>query len=165
MVSEQLLASGYGITQAMPGPLFSVAALLGAASSVAVSPSPLLAIGYGLWALWMMFLPAWLLVLAAMPYWQQLRRHAWLQRMLQAVNAAVVGLLLVAWLSLWPMALALTAPFAQPIALVLSVLASIVLAAAWLLQRRLVPVWLLVLGFALAFSLGFAQIECWMRPL
>ncbi len=158
MVSEQLLASGYGITQAMPGPLFSVAALLGAASSLAVSPSPLLAIAYGLWALCVMFLPAWLLVLAAMPYWQQLRRHAWLQNMLQAVNAAVVGLLFVAWLSLWPPTLALTVPFGQPPALMLASLAGIVLVAAWLLQRRLLPVWLLVVGFALGFSQVVSQI-------
>lgn len=106
MVSDQLLASGYGITQAMPGPLFSVSALLGTASSLAAGASPWLAFGYGIWALLVMFLPAWLLVLAAMPYWQQLRAQPRLQAMLRAVNAAVVGLLLVAWLQLWPSLLA-----------------------------------------------------------
>lgn len=168
MVSEQLLASGYGITQAMPGPLFSVSALLGAASSLATNASPWLAFGYGIWALLVMFLPAWLLVLAAMPYWQQLRAQPRLQAMLQAVNAAVVGLLLVAWLQLWPSLLAspllassgLTSLWSNlangsawsldafvPLgAAVLSLLGSVLL-----LQQRWLPVWSIV---ALAAALG-----------
>lgn len=168
LVSEQLLASGYGITQAMPGPLFSVSALLGTASSLAAGASPLLAMGYGMWALLVMFLPAWLLVLAAMPYWQQLRAQPRLQAMLRAVNAAVVGLLLVAWLQLWPSLLAspllassgLTSlwpnlangsawsldAFVPLGAAVLALLGSVLL-----LQQRWLPVWSIV---ALAAALG-----------
>ena len=162
LVSEQLLASGYGMTQAMPGPLFSVSALLGTASSLAAGASPLLAMGYGIWALLVMFLPAWLLVLAAMPYWQQLRAQPRLQAMLQAVNAAVVGLLLVAWLQLWPSLLA--SPLlangnasvqgflsAQGIVTSLGAAVFALVSLIWLLQQRWLPVWGLV---ALAAAVG-----------
>lgn len=168
MVSEQLLASGYGMTQAMPGPLFSVSALLGTASSLAAGASPLVAVGYGIWALLVMFLPAWLLVLAAMPYWQQLRAQPRLQAMLQAVNAAVVGLLLVAWLQLWPSLLA--SPLlangstsaqgfwsvqgflsAQGCVASLGAAVCALVSLSWLLQQRWLPVWGLV---ALAAAVG-----------
>lgn len=168
LVSEQLLVSGYGMTQAMPGPLFSVSALLGTASSLAAGASPLVAVGYGIWALLVMFLPAWLLVLAAMPYWQQLRAQPRLQAMLQAVNAAVVGLLLVAWLQLWPSLLA--SPLlangshsaqgflsvqgflsAQGSVASLGAAVCALVSLSWLLQQRWLPVWGLV---ALAAAVG-----------
>lgn len=168
IVSEPLLVSGYGLTQAMPGPLFSVSALLGTASALAAGASPLLAMGYGIWALLVMFLPAWLLVLAAMPYWQQLRAQPRLQAMLQAVNAAVVGLLLVAWLQLWPSLLA--SPLlangsasaqgfwsAQGFVASLGFLSALgaavcaLVSLSWLLQQRWLPVWGLV---ALAAAVG-----------
>ncbi|HAT40801.1 MAG TPA: chromate transporter [Rheinheimera sp.] len=156
LVSEQLLASGYGMTQAMPGPLFSVSALLGTASSLAAGASPWQAFGYGIWALLVMFLPAWLLVLAAMPYWQQLRAQPRLQAMLQAVNAAVVGLLLVAWLQLWPSLLA-SPLLANGSVTLLGSVASLgaavfaLVSLTWLLQQRWLPVWGLV---ALAAAVG-----------
>jgi chromate transporter len=50
----------------------------------------------GLWCLVAIFVPAYLLVLAALPAWQSIRTSAWAQSSLAAVNAAVVGLLLAA---------------------------------------------------------------------
>jgi chromate transporter len=87
-VDEATFLAGYGAAQAVPGPLFTLAAFLGASM---VGPpggwtgalSMLLAI----------FLPAFLLVAGALPWWEALRRHATVQRALGGINAAVVGLL------------------------------------------------------------------------
>ncbi|MDR2324383.1 MAG: chromate efflux transporter [Acidovorax sp.] len=84
--------TGYAAAQAVPGPLFTLAAYLGA----------LLPLGAwtgwagGLLALFAIFLPAALLVLGALPFWAWLRTAQAAQRVLAGVNAAVVGLLLAA---------------------------------------------------------------------
>lgn len=98
-VSDTQFIAGYGVAQAVPGPLFTFSAYLGAVES----PEPNGVAG-GLLALVAMFLPAWLLVLGALPFWDQLRRRADAQGVLRGVNAAVVGVLLAAlynpiWLS------------------------------------------------------------------
>lgn len=90
--TEQFLA-GYGAAQALPGPLFSFAAYLGGSVSLGVTP----VIG-GLLLLVMIFLPSWLLLSGVLPYWARLQQLQGLQSALVAVNAAVVGLLLSAWL-------------------------------------------------------------------
>ncbi len=82
---------GYGAAQAVPGPLFSFAAFLGARAEL---PLPtLLAAPLALLAL---SLPGTLLLLAALPFWTRLGRSLLLGRALMGVNAGVVGLLLAA---------------------------------------------------------------------
>jgi chromate transporter len=83
--------AGYGAAQAVPGPLFSFAAFLGAASRG--HPA---GIGGALIATAAIFLPSFLLVGAALPLWGQLRAFAPIRRAMAATNAAVVGILLAA---------------------------------------------------------------------
>lgn len=83
--------SGYGAAQAVPGPLFTFAAFLGAA----MSAGPGGWIG-GLLGLLAIFLPSFLLVLGVLPFWSRLRGQRGVQAALAGVNAAVVGLLLAA---------------------------------------------------------------------
>ena len=87
-VGHDSFLAGYGAAQAVPGPLFTFAAFLGAAMTTAPS-------GWagGLLCLAAIFLPSFLLVAGALPFWERLRQHAPAQA---AVNAAVVGLLLAA---------------------------------------------------------------------
>jgi chromate transporter len=87
LVSEGAFLSGYGAAQAVPGPLFTFAAYLGAIMG-----------GWGTAALALVaiFLPGVLLVLGALPFWDQVSRGAPMQAALRGVNAAVVGVLLAA---------------------------------------------------------------------
>ncbi len=89
-VTHDAFLAGYGAAQAMPGPLFTLAAYLGAV--MAHGPGGLLG---GAWALLAIFLPALLLVAGALPFWSQLR-HPAAQAALRGANAAVVGVLLAA---------------------------------------------------------------------
>ncbi|MBK8768410.1 MAG: chromate efflux transporter [Burkholderiaceae bacterium] len=91
--NAQFLA-GYGAAQAVPGPLFTFAAYLGAVMQPAVA-------GIGGWlgglaCLLAIFTPAWLLVVGALPFWDGLRQRPAVQSALAGVNAAVVGILLAA---------------------------------------------------------------------
>ena len=90
-VSEEAFLAGYGAAQAVPGPLFTFAAFLGASMNAAPS-------GWagGALALVAIFAPAFLLVAGALPFWEVLRRNARMQAALAGVSAAVVGLLLAA---------------------------------------------------------------------
>ena len=88
LTDAQFLA-GYGAAQAVPGPLFTFAAYLG----TAMHPTSWL---MGLWALFAIFLPAWLLIGGALPFWDHLRKKTWAQAALSGANAAVVGVLLAA---------------------------------------------------------------------
>lgn len=90
-VSDELFLAGYGAAQAVPGPLFTFAAYLGAA----MQPGPHAWVN-GLWCLLAIFLPAWLLVGGTLPFWHTLRRKRWAQASLRGANAAVVGVLLAA---------------------------------------------------------------------
>jgi chromate transporter len=90
-VSRDDFLAGYGAAQAVPGPLFTFAAYLGA--MMRVEPSGWLG---GLLCLTAIFLPAFLLVLGALPFWQQLRGNRSVRAALAGINAAVVGLLLAA---------------------------------------------------------------------
>lgn len=91
-VGEQAFLAGYGAAQAVPGPLFTFAAYLGAVSSQ--SPNGWLGASIALISI---FLPAFLLVIGALPLWESARRHPAMQRAMLGVNAAVVGLLLAAF--------------------------------------------------------------------
>ena len=90
-VSNEAFLAGYGAAQAVPGPLFTFAAFLGASMNIAPS-------GWvgALLCLLAVFAPAFLLILGALPFWEQLRRSVRAQAALIGVNAAVVGLLLAA---------------------------------------------------------------------
>jgi chromate transporter len=90
-VDNDVFLAGYGATQAVPGPLFTFAAFLGASSLQ--GPAGWLG---GLWALAAIFVPSFLLVAGALPFWQVLRGHRLARSALAGVNAAVVGLLLAA---------------------------------------------------------------------
>jgi chromate transporter len=90
-LGDDAFLAGYGAAQAVPGPLFTFAAYLGAA----MSPGPGGWLG-GLWALIAIFLPSLLLVQGVLPFWESLRRAPMAQAALRGTNAAVVGLLLAA---------------------------------------------------------------------
>lgn len=91
LAHDQFLA-GYGAAQAVPGPLFTLSAYLGAV----MTHGPRGWLGGG-WALLAIFLPALLLVAGVMPFWQGLRHQAGAQAALCGANAAVVGVLLAAF--------------------------------------------------------------------
>jgi chromate transporter len=86
-VGEDQFLAGYGAAQAVPGPLFSFAAYLGAVAA------PLGGAPGGLLALVAIYLPTFLLVFGALPFWDSLRTSPGFRRGLLGVNAAVVGLL------------------------------------------------------------------------
>jgi len=86
-VSNDQFLAGYGAAQAVPGPLFTFAAYLGAViGGWTVAALCLVAI----------FVPSFLLVAGALPFWDAMRRHPSAQSILRGINAAVVGLLLAA---------------------------------------------------------------------
>ena len=90
-VDQDTFLAGYGAAQAVPGPLFTFAAFLGA--SLQMGPQ-------GVWGalvcLLAIFAPSFLLVAGALPFWEGLRAHPRMQAALAGVNAAVVGLLVAA---------------------------------------------------------------------
>lgn len=87
-VDTDTFLAGYGAAQAVPGPLFTFAAFLGAAM-----PAPLGGWTGGLLALVAIFVPAYLLVVGALPFWEAIRRDATVRRAMAGANAAVVGVL------------------------------------------------------------------------
>ncbi|WP_172369007.1 chromate transporter [Sporosarcina jiandibaonis] len=106
-ITEEAFLAGYGATQAVPGPLFTFAAYLGTVMK-----------GWfgGLVATIAVFLPAFLLIVGALPFWDQLRSNPKIKGAIMGVNAAVIGILISAlyhpiWTSsiLGPMDFALAA--------------------------------------------------------
>lgn len=90
-VANDIFLAGYGVAQAVPGPLFTFAAFLGA--SMNVQPSGWVGASVCLIAI---FAPSFLLVIGVLPFWEQLRHSFRTQAALSGVNAGVVGLLLAA---------------------------------------------------------------------
>ncbi len=90
-VTNDAFLAGYGAAQAMPGPLFTFAAYLGAV----MIPPPNGALG-ALIAIVAIFAPSFLLATGLLPFWDTLRQRQGMQAMLRGVNAAVVGVLLAA---------------------------------------------------------------------
>ena len=84
-LSEEAFLAGYAAAQAVPGPLFTFASYLGAVMG-----------GWqgGLLATLAIFLPAFLLILGTLPFWDSLRRNPKIKGALMGVNAAVVGILI-----------------------------------------------------------------------
>ena len=133
-VSNEAFLAGYGATQAMPGPLFTFAAFLGASMNVAPS-------GWagGVICLMAIFAPSFLLIIGALPFWERLRRNLRAQAALAGVNAAVVGLLLAAlYQPVW------TSAIIEPQDFCLALVALIALMFAKL------PAWLVVVGTGIA---------------
>lgn len=91
-VSPHSFMTGYGLAQAVPGPLFTFSAYLGAVSSV----EPAGWIGASI-ALIAAFLPSFLLIIGVLPFWEGLRKWRSIRCALMGINAAVVGLLLSAF--------------------------------------------------------------------
>jgi chromate transporter len=87
-VSQQAFLAGYGLAQAVPGPLFTFSAYLGAIEQ----PSPGGVAGAAL-ALGAIFLPSFLLLAAVLPLWSKARERALVQAAVAGIGAAVVGLL------------------------------------------------------------------------
>jgi chromate transporter len=87
-VSDSAFLSGYGAAQAVPGPLFSFAAYLGAL--VNIGPGGIAGAAAALLAI---YLPGTLLVLGALPLWSTLHRSTHAAAIVSGINAAVVGLL------------------------------------------------------------------------
>ncbi|MDF3856616.1 chromate efflux transporter [Paracoccus pantotrophus] len=87
-VTPDAFLAGYGAAQAVPGPLFTFAAYLGAA----LGPEPNGAIGAAL-ALLAVFLPGFLILIAVLPFWDRFRSMATAQSLMRGANAAVVGIL------------------------------------------------------------------------
>ena len=87
-ISDDTFLAGYGAAQAVPGPLFTFAAYLGAV----VKPSPHGVAGAAL-GLIGIFLPGILILLGALPFWETFRKRAGAQAVMRGINAAVVGLL------------------------------------------------------------------------
>lgn len=126
--------AGYGAVQALPGPLFSFAAFVGASQTY----GPRGIVG-GLIALFAIFLPSLLLVTGALPFWDRLKREGWARGFMAGVGATVVGLLAA---TLWDPVLIDTIGRPADWAL---------LAAAFVfLQVAKLPPWLVVVGFAVA---------------
>ncbi len=90
-IDDATFLAGYGAAQAVPGPLFTFAAFVGA--SMHAPPSGW---GGGVLCLLAVFAPSFLLVAGALPFWERLRGSVRAQAALAGVNAAVVGLLLAA---------------------------------------------------------------------
>lgn len=90
-VTNEQFVAGYGAAQAVPGPLFTFSAYLGA-----VMNSEPNGWSGAVLALVAIFLPSFLLIVAALPFWDLLRSKSSFQSALRGINAAVVGLLLAA---------------------------------------------------------------------
>jgi chromate transporter len=136
-VTNEQFVAGYGAAQAVPGPLFIFAAYLGA-----VMPAPLTGVTGAALALIAIFLPSFLLVIGALPWWDQLRGQASFQAALRGINAAVVGILLAAlYHPVWTSAITSAADF------------GLALAAAAMLMMWRVPPWLVVVLSALGGAL------------
>ena len=89
LIDESIFLAGYGMTQAMPGPLFTFATFIGTSLHGVLG---------GIIATFAIFLPGYLLILGVYPFWQWCMNNARLQTSIQLMNAAVIGLLAAIWL-------------------------------------------------------------------
>lgn len=128
-LADDVFLAGYGVAQALPGPLFAFAAYLGAV----LGPPPNGWLGAAI-ALLAIFAPAFLLVVGALPLWTRLRGRRAMRSAFDGINAAVVGILLAALYDpIFITAVRSPADFAL-------VLAAFGLLAFW----RLSPVWIVL---------------------
>ncbi len=131
-IDRDLFFAGYGAAQALPGPLFSFAAYIGMLADW--PPSPL----FALLCLGAIFIPGFLLLFAALPFWNRLSLWRPARASMAGVNAAVVGLLAAALIDpLW------VSSVHTPVDVLIT------LAAFILLKKSLIPTWGVVLAVAL----------------
>lgn len=136
-LDHEAFLAGYGVAQALPGPLFSFAAFVGARQTYGPS-----GVTGGLIALFAIYLPSLLLITGVLPFWDRLKREGWARGLMAGVCATVVGVLAAA---LWDPVLSDTVRHPADWALVI--------AAFVFLQVAKLPPWLVVIGFALATGL------------
>lgn len=132
-ITKESFLAGYGATQAVPGPLFTFAAYLGTVMK-----------GWqgGLVATFAVFLPAFLLIVGALPFWDSLRNNPKVKGAILGVNAAVIGILISAfYMPIWTSSIINAADFALA-AILFSMLAFFKL-----------PPWIIVLTGALGGTL------------
>jgi chromate transporter len=134
LIDRDAFLAGYGLAQAVPGPLFTFAAFLGTIADVPVS-----GVLGGLIALLAVFLPGTLLLFGALPFWDRLRGWTPARAAFTGVNAAVVGLLVAVLYD--PVA---TAGIKGPLDVAAAVFAFVLLVV-WK-----APPWAVVVGYALA---------------
>jgi chromate transporter len=133
-VTNDAFIAGYGVAQAVPGPLFTFAAYLGAT----MRPPPSGIAGAAI-ALFSIFLPGLLLVYGMLPFWDRLRARQTAQAAMRGANAAVVGILAAAFYNpVWTSAVLTPADFG-------AALAGFLLLTVWK-----APPWAVVLLLALA---------------
>jgi chromate transporter len=138
-VTNDVFLAGYGAAQAVPGPLFTFSAYLGAA----MRPQPNGVVGAAI-ALIGVFLPGLLLVVGALPFWDSLRARPAAQAAMRGANAAVVGVLGAALYSpVWTSAI--LGPFDFALALTAFVLLTV-----WRLPPWIVVAFTAAGGMALA---------------
>lgn len=133
LLGADAFLAGYGAAQAIPGPLSSLAAYLGASATTELPP-----LAAGLLALAAIFAPAFLLFVGVLPFWSSLGRTRWMTGIAAGAGAAVVGVLAAA---LW-----------RPVvsSAVLSPADALIAAAGLAALLARTPVWLVVIGVALA---------------
>lgn len=131
-MTEEVFLGGYGATQAVPGPVFTFAAFLGASANIFGNPW----LGAGA-ALMAVFLPGMLLLAGTLNVWGRLRGKRWAQKAVKGANAAVVGVLGVA--------LAQMASSGSIGGLIDAVILAIFFL---ILRRKVIPVWALVIAAA-----------------
>lgn len=137
---NQTFLAGYGVAQAVPGPLFTFAAYLGAV----VHPAPNGVIGAAI-ALAGLFLPGLLLVYGMLPFWDGFRRHPTAQAAMRGASAAVVGILAAALYDpVW------TSAVQQPTDFALAITGFLLLTV-WKIPPWIVVVLLAVAGLAFSF--------------
>ncbi len=144
-VNQEAFLAGYGATQAVPGPIFTFAAYLGAVLHAGEgSGTWLISSVTALITLIAIFLPAWLLVIGILPFWDRVRHVQSMRAGLLGVNAAVVGLLAaVLYDPIW------TGAIHDAVDIVCVAVAFAIL------QWRIMPVWALVgLGALLGYVVG-----------
>jgi len=140
-VSEDAFLAGYGAAQAVPGPLFTFAAYLGAIGRGV--PNGMIGAVVGLVGI---FLPGVLILLGTLPFWDALRKRSAAQAVMRGVNAAVVGLLGAALYSqVWTTSVKTTGDFG--VALV-----GFVLLMAWRAPPLLVVIFSAIGGIALTLA-------------
>ncbi len=133
-VTDSLFLSGYGAAQAVPGPLFSLAAYLGTVAQ----PAPN-GLSGALLCLGAIYLPSFLLLIGTIPFWHRLQQYARVQQAQAGINAVVAGILLAALYDpIWISAIVSARHF-------ILALAAFALLSVWRL-----PAWLTVILIALA---------------
>jgi chromate transporter len=140
-ISDDVFLAGYGAAQAVPGPLFTFSAYLGA-----VMGPPPNGLAGAVISLIAIFLPGILVLIGTLPFWETFRKRAWAQAVMRGVNAAVVGLLGAAlYIPVWTSSVHVPSDFGLA-------LAGFVLLTAWEAPPLVVVVFSALGGMALAIA-------------